>query len=95
MKDFADDQQLSITESIRELWDRANHAVTTSQKLQAIDPEMARRWQEMKAKGMRDDEIIARLDRMEKRQGSGGKVWAWFKGAIKHAAETADKIRIE
>lgn len=101
--DTANDEPLSITESIRELWNRAqNPALTTSQKIRAVDPEMAKLYQKVKrvADGIdgiteHDRAILDKLDKIERRQGGGGKVWAWLKNVLNHAASEANKIRIE
>lgn len=61
------EESLSITDALKELWDRAsNPSLTTSQKIQAVDPEAAERYRMQKE--IRDAVLQIRADLKKEKQ---------------------------
>lgn len=57
--DAVDNEPLSIEEALRELWERANPHLTTSQRIQAIDPETADKYRQLR----KIDSRVAKLEK--------------------------------
>ena len=82
-----------ILAQINELWDRAK-SLTTSERMRRVTPEEIEKYRQRRENAEAIKRIDAWMKDHQKNTGSG-KAWAWLKGVLKHASETADKIRID
>ena len=88
----------NIADQLNQMWQRAeNPACTTSQRMEHVDKVAAEKYRIMRDKGYSHEEIMKELSEIKSqlKNQSGGKVWAWAKNVLKHAASEADKIRID